>query len=222
MGRGQGGTVSTPPPWERAEWDAQGCAYLRPAEALSYPSGSLLAMAGPAGVGKSTWADRLLDGPALVLSSDRMRKRVSGSEEDMEASDAAFSLVWSEALAALGRGQTVLIDSSGTYPAGEGYPSALESVASTARAAGAQAHLIVLTASREECLDGDASRARHVGEEVIDRMLGQLQELGERIAAREMGEAGFASVIVLDREQARAVREVRLGASRSPRRPPRP
>lgn len=65
---------------------------MPPERTVTIPEPGLVVLVGPAGCGKSSFADRHF-APAEVLSSDDFRKLVSGDAADQSATPAAFSLL---------------------------------------------------------------------------------------------------------------------------------
>lgn len=70
------------------------------------PRGSLIVLAGPFGVGQSTWAARLF-GAADILCADDERGQLTGSQSDLTADDRVFSLVYETAAGRLAAGASV-------------------------------------------------------------------------------------------------------------------
>ena len=96
---------------ERAPAPALSCEYPIPTSHLRYATGSLLVLAGPSGVGKSTFGNRLLP-KGSILSSDHMRQLISGDAGDMAASGQAFQLLHEVTSRRLAAGRTVIVDST--------------------------------------------------------------------------------------------------------------
>lgn len=81
------------------------------AETTILPSPCLVVLAGPAGAGKSTWAqEQFTEG---IVSSDSLRALVGEGEDDFRASTAAFAMLDKVVTARLGRGLSTVIDTLG-------------------------------------------------------------------------------------------------------------
>ena len=76
------------------------------------PSPCVVVLVGPAGAGKSTWAQRWF-APHQVVSSDGLRALVGEGEHDMAASKDAFALLDTVVERRLGRRLTTVIDTLG-------------------------------------------------------------------------------------------------------------
>ena len=61
-------------------------------------------------------------------------------------------------------------------------------------------------------MEGQRTRDRKVPEEVVERHLRQLKDLKARVAARELGQEGFSTVVSLSRRAVAAVKAVDLRA----------
>jgi hypothetical protein len=86
----------------------------------------------------------------------------------------------------------VVVHSRGTHPA------ARRAIAALAGLRGRPAHLVMLDAARHEAEAGQRARGRTVAAAEMDRQFARWRRLMARRPARE----GWASVVVLDREQA--------------------
>lgn len=79
---------------------------------MDLPDPALVFLIGPAGAGKSTWAEaRYLS--QEIVSSDRLRATVGSGEADLDASGDAFDLVRRIVAARVGRRLTTVIDTIG-------------------------------------------------------------------------------------------------------------
>ena len=76
------------------------------------PSPCVVVLVGPAGAGKSTWAQRWF-APHQLVSSDGLRALVGEGEHDMAASKDAFALLDTVVERRLGRRLTTVIDTLG-------------------------------------------------------------------------------------------------------------
>ena len=86
------------------------------ADTASLPSPCVLVLVGPAGSGKSTWAERWFV-PRQVVSSDHLRSLVGESEHDLAASKDAFALLDTVLQQRLRRRLTTVVDTLGLDPA---------------------------------------------------------------------------------------------------------
>jgi F420-dependent oxidoreductase-like protein len=76
------------------------------------PSPCAVVLVGPGASGKSTWAAEHFDA-ASIVSSDRLRGVVGAGEDDMSASDDAFTLLDTIVERRLARGLTTVVDTLG-------------------------------------------------------------------------------------------------------------
>jgi len=81
-------------------------------QALELPSPCVLVLVGPGASGKSTWAAAQFP-PEAIVSSDRLRALVGSGEDDLAASEDAFSLLDTIVEQRLGRRLTTVIDTLG-------------------------------------------------------------------------------------------------------------
>lgn len=177
------------------------CDYLAPTGKLVYSTGSLIVLAGPSGVGKSTWGKSHFE-EKDILSSDRMRELISGSENNQEVSSQAFLLLHKVASQRLAAQRAVIVDSTALSV------EARNGLVVLAQEQRAKVHLILLEGTRDLCSEGQHYRDRKVPEEVIDDQLVALKDLQERIKAKRMGTEGISSVISLNRQESFILKEV--------------
>jgi predicted kinase len=78
---------------------------------LSIPDPSLVALVGPAGAGKSTFAARHF-APAEILSSDAYRERIAGDAADQRATGPAFAALHRDLERRLGQGRLTVVDAT--------------------------------------------------------------------------------------------------------------
>lgn len=79
---------------------------------LVIPDPALVVLVGPSGSGKSAWANENYR-PEEVVSSDRLRAVVGSGENDLDASEVAFSLLDQIVSARLSRGLNTVVDTLG-------------------------------------------------------------------------------------------------------------
>ena len=80
------------------------------------PPSSLVALVGPAGAGKSTFAAANFR-PSEILSSDQCRLLVADDEGDQSASPAAFAVLYFIAARRARRGRLTVVDATNVRPA---------------------------------------------------------------------------------------------------------
>lgn len=76
------------------------------------PQRGLVVLCGPAGSGKSTWAQALAVEPAAIVSSDALRGVLTGDEADQSATPLAFRLLHTIVRERLRRNRLVIVDST--------------------------------------------------------------------------------------------------------------
>lgn len=154
---------------------------------ISIPEGALVVLVGITGAGKSTFARRRFK-DTRVLSSDRMRAIISDSENDMEASSDAFSLVHTIARMRISRGLLTVIDATNTID------FARSDLLKIAAECDAPAVAVVLNIPYETCLERTFLRTdRPFGEEVVKMHFEEF-----RIAMKSIDHEGFDRVYVLN------------------------
>lgn len=77
------------------------------------PAPALVVLVGPAGSGKSTWADALVGSRGGVVSTDSLRGLVGEGDDDIAASADAFALLDELVARRVGRRLTTVVDSLG-------------------------------------------------------------------------------------------------------------
>ena len=122
----------------------------------------LIIMVGLPGSGKSTRAKELaaLEKSCEILSSDAIRKELSGSEQDQTQNDIVFKLLYQRMNKLLSEGKSVIIDATNTTL------KSRRRILSECKIPCYKEVQLVLTPT-EECMSRDASRERSVGKEVI-------------------------------------------------------
>ena len=147
-----------------------------------------MVLVGAAGAGKSTLAARLFPAEA-ILSSDALRKLVSGDESDQGATKIAFAILHRELDRRLARGRTTVVDAtSGTSFARRG-------LVRRAAAHGIPAVAVVLDLAPELVLARNAARAGHVVPEPAVRR--QVADLRASTRDGALEAEGFASVYTI-------------------------
>jgi len=170
---------------------------LPPSNRLGYAPSSVIVLAGAAGSGKTTFAERLFDkGSVAVLSPDKIRRMIAAPPDSPEAQAQALSLIGQVAVQRLRAGQSVVIDGRALEP------DERRGLVLIAQRARRPAHLIFLEASREQLLESG------VGEEDADRDLRLALELRRAIEQDRLGEEGFATVLTLTRRAADQVKQI--------------
>jgi predicted kinase len=197
----------TGPRGERARRRAlapAGVAWLRGGSGpavLRYPAGSLVAIGGPPGAGKSTLAARAAGVGAPVLDPDAVLARDRGTWED------ALRTWRAELAAALATGSGAV---AVTTALREGHRLALTKAAA---AAGVEAHLLLVDASAQQCRDGrTAQGAERIGEGLFEHLLREWAAL-RRSLENGACAGDFASVTVVDRDAAARLRRIAISGS---------
>lgn len=129
---------------------------------------ALVILVGPPASGKSTWGKQFAtDNNLVYVSTDAIRKELSGDEGNQAVSPIAFGLARQRVSAALRSGQSAMIDATNVNT------KSRKDWINMGRGAGAKVIAVAFEVPRDELLRRDAQRERHVGEEVIDRFLGK-------------------------------------------------
>jgi predicted kinase len=154
---------------------------------LSFPADAVVVVAGVPGAGKTTLIRRAVDRREVrVVDTDDRRAEGKRSTPLLYAGHYARIVV-----AIVGR-RPAVIHSRGTLPV------ARRTIALLARLNGRPAHLVMLDAPRAAAEAGQRQRGRTVPEGEMERQVARWRRLMARIPTGE----GWASVVVLDREQA--------------------
>ena len=129
----------------------------------------LILLIGLPGSGKTTWARKMVEEkPEMVhLSSDAIRAELYGNENILGDHTKVFSLMEKRMRAALKEGRDVIYDATNINARSR---TGLLNLLRTARIE-CEKHAILFATPYEECVARDAARDRHVGEEVIHRMM---------------------------------------------------
>ena len=129
-------------------------------DARSLPSPCVVVLAGPGASGKSTWAAANFPADTIV-SSDRLRAVVGAGEDDIAASDDAFTLLDDIVARRVGRGLTTVIDTLG-----------LDAVRrrgwlELARAHGLSCVAVAFDIPADECRARDRGRTKRIPADVL-------------------------------------------------------
>lgn len=152
------------------------------------PNPCLVILCGPAGSGKSTFAQRNFPETAIV-SSDRCRAMIADDESDIEASADAFKLFHQIVDMRLRRRRLTVADSTALHP------DARSDLRRIARRWNIPVTIIVFDVPEQTAVRWDARRGRRVGHAVVHRQWQQLQEALRRIPLE-----GYDHVAVLGEE----------------------
>jgi len=146
-------------------------------EALRIRKGSLVVLCGPAGSGKSTWAEDRFPAPAVV-SSDDCRGRVCDDPTDQSVSAAAFALFRFTLRQRLALGRTSVADSTALEP------EARRSLLGIAREAGVDAVLVLMDLPEDVCRQRNDGRDRRVPAAVLRNQI-EMTARARRAVRRE-------------------------------------
>jgi protein phosphatase len=164
---------------------------------LAFETPSVIVLAGPTGIGKSSWAARLLD--CFVCASDEARRMITDDEGDQSATEDAFALVGTIARLRLSHQRPVVIDSTALRAKDR------SELISIAQAANVPAYLVVFDGDADLCSRGQRSRKRRVPDTVIERHIRRLEDMRQAQARGQLAREGFARVDWLSRDQANQV-----------------
>ena len=129
----------------------------------------LIIMVGLPGSGKSTRAKELAaTGKCTILSSDSIRKELSGSEQDQTQNDKVFKLLYQRMNEFLSKGESVIIDATNTTM------KSRKRILSECKFPCYKEVQLVATPT-EECFHRDRFREKSVGIEVIKKFEGSFQ-----------------------------------------------
>ena len=176
---------------------------------IDVPVPGLVVLIGAAGAGKTTLAARLFV-PSEIVSSDALRKALSGDPTDQQATRPAFRILHGEVRRRLVAGRLVVVDATSVEATAR---ATLRRLAQTARV---PAIAIAIVPPATEVHARNANRAgRVVPRDVVDRHLGRLDQLGATAAAIAVAlrAEGFAAAHVLRTTDEIDALEVRRVAS---------
>jgi predicted kinase len=135
---------------------------LQPRVDLEVPPGTLIAMVGPAGAGKSTWLAAQAP-PQAIISSDHLREVICDDPSVQEANADVFRLQHELAAARLRRGHTAILDA--THLTGASHTA----VRTLAAATGAPLYWLIYATTEATAYERNAGRSRRVPEAIISR-----------------------------------------------------
>ncbi len=154
------------------------------------PDPSLIVLIGAAGAGKSTFAARHF-APDEILSSDALRRIVSGDEANQKATKAAFAVLHETLERRLTKGRMTVVDATSVEP------SSRRALLARALAAGIPASAIVLDLPAATVIARNAARpARVVDMSVVGRQLDRLRTSLDG-PDPALWREGFARIVVL-------------------------
>ena len=163
---------------------------LGAAPRIVVPDPALIVLMGPAGAGKSTFAQRWF-APEEILSSDVLRAVVSGDPGDQSATGTAFAILHRQLGRRLAAGLLTVVDATNVRH------SSRRSLLLRARRTGRPAVAIVLNLPAGTVHERNAARLeRVVAPDVIDV---QLAALERSLGAGRLATEGFVAVHVLTR-----------------------
>ncbi len=142
---------------------------------LRFPAVALVLLVGPAGSGKSTFADRHFQ-PTEVLSSDRCRAMVSDDETRQDINEDAFGLLHYWLNLRLKNRRFTVVDSTALKPASR---ERLLAIAAQHRV---PVYALALDVPLEECVRRDSARERQVGRKVIERQYATFEQVKRELA----------------------------------------
>lgn len=161
---------------------------------ITIPDPSLVILCGPAGSGKSSFAQRHFPRTAVV-SSDRCREMIGDDESNMAVSKEAFVLFHQIIDLRLHHRKLTVADSTALSK------DARRTLRRLARRAGVPAVLIVFDASEDTCVRRNEGRRRRVGRPVLHQQWLRLQE-----AIRDIARESYDHRTVLNEHDLRDVR----------------
>jgi len=154
---------------------------------LAIPGNALVVLIGPSGAGKTTFASRHFS-PSEVVSSDFCRALVSGDENNIAATPAAFRVLHAIARERLKLGRLVVVDATSVRPASR------KPLVALARKHRRPSVAIALDLPLELCLERNRRRSgRTVPDGVILRQHDQMVRSQPGLHTE-----GFERVYVLD------------------------
>lgn len=156
---------------------------------FSVPIDALLVLVGPAGSGKTSFAEKHFD-PTQTVSSDQCRAFVSDDPTRLEVSREAFDVMMNIMRHRLRLGKTTVADSTALNP------QIRRQFIKLAKKHRRPVIAVLFDVSRDRCLENNESRDREVPEKAIYNHHERFQEQKERIQEEE----SFDEVFVVDEE----------------------
>ena len=175
-------------------------ALLPDSPTIRLPLGAMVALVGPAGSGKSTWARRHFL-PTQIISSDACRGIIADDETDQTASRDAFRLLYFILAERLRRGLLTVVDSTALQP------SMRAELLKIAAQYGSPTVAVVFALPRQLNEQWNASRERQVPAEALERHRKNL-DLSLRVLPNE----NFNTIYTLHSPEALANARVILGS----------
>ena len=131
---------------------------------------ALVILCGPPASGKSTWGKRFAaENDLTYVSTDEIRAEIGAGEGDQTVSAAAFALARGRVSAALGAGRSAMIDATNVNR------KSRRDWIMLGRGHGAFITAVAFEVPKEELLERDAKRERHVGPEIIERFVAKYE-----------------------------------------------
>ena len=131
---------------------------------------ALVILCGPPASGKSTWGKRFAaENDLTYVSTDEIRAEIGAGEGDQTVSAAAFALARGRVSAALGAGRSAMIDATNVNR------KSRRDWINLGRGHGAFVTAVAFEVPKDELLERDAKRERHVGPEIISRFLAKYE-----------------------------------------------
>src|SRR5579871_3219055 len=155
---------------------------------ITLPRRTLLVLCGPAGSGKSTFAEQRFLTTSIV-SSDNCRAMICDDENNQQVNRDTFDLFYYIIQKRLFLGRFTVADSTALQA------EARRRLRELSRRFGYLGCLLIFNVSEATCLERDLVRERKVGPQVIAYHMGLLQQ-----ALRDAPNEGWEQVHVLDEE----------------------
>ena len=131
---------------------------------------ALVILCGPPASGKSTWGKRFAaENDLTYVSTDEIRAEIGAGEGDQTVSAAAFALARGRVSAALGAGRSAMIDATNVNR------KSRRDWIMLGRGHGAFITAVAFEVPKDELLERDAKRERHVGPEIIERFVAKYE-----------------------------------------------
>ena len=131
---------------------------------------ALVILCGPPASGKSTWGKRFAaENDLTYVSTDEIRAEIGAGEGDQTVSAAAFALARGRVSAALGAGRSAMIDDTNVNR------KSRRDWIMLGRGHGAFITAVAFEVPKDELLERDAKRERHVGPEIIERFVAKYE-----------------------------------------------